>query len=87
MTERATRIAHGRPHILYGVERADYVTAPPAGRAGAGGRLSGAVSACGGGASTSRPRSSESPLAVPPISPSRERMLVRTGSSRTASPT
>ncbi len=29
MTERATRIAHGRPHILYGVERADYVPAPP----------------------------------------------------------
>ena len=29
MTERATRIAHGRPHILYGVERTDYVPAPP----------------------------------------------------------
>jgi hypothetical protein len=29
MTERATRIAHGRPHILYGVERADYDPAPP----------------------------------------------------------
>ena len=33
MTERATRIAHGRPHILYGVERVDYVTAAPAGDA------------------------------------------------------
>jgi len=29
MTERATRIAHGRPHLLYGVERQDYVPAPP----------------------------------------------------------
>jgi RimJ/RimL family protein N-acetyltransferase len=29
MTERATRIAHGRPHLLYGVERSDYVPAPP----------------------------------------------------------
>ena len=29
MTERATRIAHGRPHILYGVGRADYVAPPP----------------------------------------------------------
>jgi [ribosomal protein S5]-alanine N-acetyltransferase len=29
MTERATRIAHGRPHLLYGVERGDYVPAPP----------------------------------------------------------
>lgn len=28
MTERATRIAHGRPHLLYGVEREDYVPAP-----------------------------------------------------------
>jgi RimJ/RimL family protein N-acetyltransferase len=27
MTERATRIAHGRPHLLYGVEREDYVPA------------------------------------------------------------
>jgi RimJ/RimL family protein N-acetyltransferase len=29
MTERATRIAHGRPHLLYGVERQGYVPAPP----------------------------------------------------------
>ena len=39
MTERATRIAHGRPHLLYGVEREDYVPGPPpeprAARAGA----------------------------------------------------
>jgi ribosomal-protein-alanine N-acetyltransferase len=31
MTERATRMAHGRPHLLYGVERELYVPAPPAG--------------------------------------------------------
>jgi hypothetical protein len=33
MTERATRIAHGRPHILCGVERADYAAARPVGDA------------------------------------------------------
>jgi RimJ/RimL family protein N-acetyltransferase len=31
MTERAMRIAHGRPHLLYGVEREEYV---PAGHGG-----------------------------------------------------
>jgi ribosomal-protein-alanine N-acetyltransferase len=29
MTERTTRMAHGRPHLLYAVERADYIPAPP----------------------------------------------------------
>ena len=33
MTERATRIAYGRPHLLYGVEREDYVPAAPVGDA------------------------------------------------------
>ena len=37
MTERATRIAHGRPHLLYVVERAGYTAMPHASETRAGG--------------------------------------------------
>jgi len=33
MTAQATRMAHGRPHLLYAVERAAYVPAPDGGEA------------------------------------------------------
>jgi [ribosomal protein S5]-alanine N-acetyltransferase len=36
MTARETRMTYGRPHLLYVVERADYVAAPGAGEARAG---------------------------------------------------
>jgi ribosomal-protein-alanine N-acetyltransferase len=36
MTEQETRMAHGRPHLLYAVERPAYVRAPAGGEAAAG---------------------------------------------------
>ena len=89
MTERATRIAHGRPHLLYGVEREDYVRRRrPYDAAAAAGRLRRRRQR---GRRRRRREDSpalidEIPLATPPMRPSRETIRVRTGSSRTARP-